>query len=140
MRKQSKHSNKASRKLERRCPACKDTVEIDLSPGECGHCTCGALVLLDGEQLVDKTCSNGMQITIAGIAIAGFLIMCCGDFFYGESIPGNQEYFARVRFLSFVVGVTIEMGALAGFAWLVHRITPLQLVGMLFRLSRHRAP
>ncbi len=139
-KKNSNNSKQTHRKKETICPACEDTVEIDLSPGEYGHCPCGALVLLDGNQLVDKSCSKGTIITLSGIAITGLLIMCCGDSFYGKPFPGQEEHFARVRFWSFVVGATIELGALAGFAWAAERVTPLQLLWLIFRRSTPRKP
>lgn len=98
------------------------------------------MLLVDGNQLIDKSCSRGMEIAIAAIAIFGLLIMCCGDSFYGKPFPGQEEHFATMRFWSFVVGAMIELGALAGFAWLVNRITPLELARVLFRRSSDRSP
>ncbi|MDB4416592.1 hypothetical protein N9253_00745 [bacterium] len=139
-KKKSNNSKQTHRKKETICPACKDTVEIDLNPGEYGHCSCGALVLLDGNQLVDKSCSNGMKLTLAAIAIAGLLIMCCGNFLYEKPFPGQEEHFARIQFWSFVAGATIELGALACFAWASERAGPLRLLGLLFRFSNTGTP
>ena len=100
------------------------------------------MLLVDGNQLIDKSCSSGMNIAVAVAATAmfGFLIMSCGDSFYGKPFPGQEEHFATMRFWSFVVGAMIELGALAGFAWLVNRITPLELARVLFRRSSDRSP